>query len=762
MDNDIIKELEELKSYTHSTIGNLQKAYIPSIYEFKVEKRHSFYGHHNYHSLYKEDCLLFLCSNMPFTHKNQENHIYAKPLLELIDKGYVHPVLIFVNNKFIKWSNITIIYDCKYTYILIKNIEDSDRYTTSCKGILLPTDVTYSENCSKITKETYFAFDDNGLSVLLTEDVESGNYTLIESQYRNIKVFHEEIHMTENMNQMTTLPTKYNLSNNNIILFKNGLLNTDSVVRIVGLNVFSVDNNVFGNNEVCKVFYNLNTKLSKDNITNVLNVGQFQNDVKESTNNIYTNGIFDKFDFTPDSNLSYDENMNMFLKYTSNYNTNLLSNIYIDKCNVRSRNYTGYYLKSKEDDKKELKLSRNIEGSLDCYVIVFKNGLLYEHNKRIRYEHKNFILSTDGLENTDVIEIIYFKNVDNRISNIVCDSLSIDDIQIIDNTINLDDCELFSNTISDGLFNVDDNSLTKYSIDFDYERLKNGKCKIYPLDNYYFDKALTLVSKRQFRHMNHIVNKSKTYVELTNDFLYCDIEDNYMIFINNRFIPKSDYNITISRPSNPFKSVSIYLDIILNKDDEIDIYYLPININEVYKVDSIPLTGLVKIDRTNINFDFNPSLYFVFLNGKKICVDELKPISSNRFKIIGNTTSVRNLVIISHFEENSILTELFNSYNSTIDKTYDSLNENLFKSLYNYGNDIQDIERDMKLNELSKDKRLYKIIKDHYAVPNVNDGDVFPYDLIDDIRTNEIDNDGNMIIGLLDANKEDKLDLEEE
>ena len=180
---NIIDSIEKLKPYTNNSITNIRNANIPTLYELNLERRYSFSTHGFKHSHFSELSLVYLSNNIPFT-TNQPRHTYADTLDNLVKSGEVLPFLLFFNHEFIKWSNILIIKDCKYSYLVVLDYS-GEVYTKEC--IIIPQDVIYTEGSDTISENTIFAFNSIN-NKLCTESSEGDTYTTIDKIFiMNVK-----------------------------------------------------------------------------------------------------------------------------------------------------------------------------------------------------------------------------------------------------------------------------------------------------------------------------------------------------------------------------------------------------------------------------------------------------------------------------------------------------------------------------------------------------------------------------------------------
>lgn len=748
----IIDVIEKVKHNTSTSIENIQKAKIPSVYKLILERRYSFKTHGFYHSAYKETSLLYLCHNLPYT-IDHSRHVFSLNLKDLVEKGWIQPFLLFVDNKFIKWSDITIINDCNYAYILIDN--NSNLYTPECECIVLHFNINYNEKLTRIPNNSLFSFNDIGLHCIQTREDEL--YTCITPNEYGLSVYHEDILLNEGVKQQSLLNGDYKLFASNYIAFRNGYLDTDASIVQHGLNLFSVNDNKFkGNDYLCKLFYYTNTNSSLDNINVPPNRSHIFNRLNVDNTYDYMKTLSIPFDFKFDRNLEYDQNIRKALDYIMEYNGNIMQDIYKEVSNIKSLRYTGKQIKVLQDDKGYVKMSRKYNDSLNSGIMIFVNGLLYNSYNELKFDTKDFTFPVVDIKDNDVIEILYFKNIDNRITPMYFSSEASDEYQI-DTSIDLENCSLYTTNPEKMSFNIDRIDTAQYEVPFQYKRLNGNNCEVKLLDSFYYDKSLNLTSRRQFRYMCQIMKADSRSLVLSKDFNFCTDESRYMVFINGRKIDKVDYILTMIRPSRPFYEISAYIRLKLKAGDKLEVFYVPEVLHEIVTTPELYYNGKVVINRDTISYDLNKDLYMIFVNGRKLTPDELVDIGSNRIKISGNLKSLKNLTIIKHVEDNIVLSTIFGSTNSLMDKVCEETFEipGEFDKMIDTNIKASDNEVNIKQGSTSTKSLVYEVIRDYYLRPYINTGEEFDYDFYPEFT--DKDDDGNILIDYLDANKEDKL-----
>lgn len=754
MKKNIIDSIENLKHNTYSSIKNIQMANIPFLCKLNLERRYVFDIHGFKHPLYSEDSLAYVCNNIPYT-PNQSRHEFCDTLDNLVKSKEVHPFLLFLNHEFVKWSNIIILKDCKYSYIILPDF-DYDNEVTTEECIVIPQYVEYTENTQMMTDYTIFAFDSEN-NKLVTSPEKGKTYTTINLLNFN-EIYFEEGHLKyPDAIHRTKLDPECKLSDENLILFNNGYLcNSFLEGEVLPLNLFKVKNIEMINSLSLdyKIFFFKKSNKSASNIQTIVNKKRLAKEM--AINNKIPDHISklnNKFDFRYNRDLSYEENVYNTLEYIMKYNSGLLNNVYKDKSNIISRVYTGTEINAKMDDNGYVTMSRRINSDTSSHVVIFKNGELYKGYSELKYKNKNFIFPVIDIKDEDIIEILFFKNVDNRRIKMFFSSLG-DDYYIMDSSVDMDNMKLFTMNVESHEFNLERKDSVQYEIGYSYERVDSNKIKIIPDNSFYYDRTLSLSSSRQFRYASKIAKSYCVDFALPDEFKFCNEKEKYMVFINGKKINNENFKVTLYKPTRPFDDISIYVNIALEKGDKIEVIYVPDRLDEVSIQPNILSSGTVIIDKSKIAYNFDKDLYLLFINGKKINPKQMIDLDQDKLKITTDIGTLYNLSVIKHIEDEEILASLFNTNKDEITTILDSLNQEDIDKLYGDAQ-IKETETNMFENNISMQSVMYKIIKDYYLRPYINTGDTLVYDFDEEFL--ERDDDGNIILRTMDANLEDKI-----
>lgn len=747
INKNIIQSIEELRPLSNNLIDNNLRVNVPTKVKFDYIKKNKF---NDTHRLLKgafslQDCTLLLTYDIPFN-SNKINVSYMDTLNNLIRKNMIYPFLFFINRVFINWSNIYIIKDCRYSYILLPKHKEID---AKYEMILIPKNIKYDEMGIYDPEKTLFSFYDGYL------------YTGIERCTTIDKAdvcdfYYEEIKLQSNVIQHFKMGPEREMADDNIIIFKDNKLYTDNLINH-GFNMFSVDDNILKGDYIAKGFFYYKSNVRVNNNKVIMNKDRV---VKEITKNNsipkYYDLFKDKFNISFNINNTYENNIIESLYNIMSYNSNLMNRVYKKENKTLSKIYTGKELRLLSK-KGKINMSRRINNSIHNYVMIFHNGKIYKHYHEITYQDKNFTFPFKDIKDEDTIELLYFIDVDNRDIRIKFGS-RLEDRYYLDKSIDLSNMKLFTMQPENLDFNIEINPDKQYEIGFSYEINNDGTSTLIPDRPFYYDKRLFLSSKRQFRYLYHKCEYPRVDVILPKYFKFCNNFNQYLVFINGRKIDKKNYKILYPTVDTPFDDSSIYLNILLQKDDILEVFYLPDRLYECYTNTRLDSTGNIYINKRKLNHNVSKDLNFIFVNGKKIPSDWIYDIDQTRVKLTTDPESIYNVSIIQHIEPDVLLSNIFSDIDDTITESIDELNEAEFKKI------IQDInvtnkDNSILANEFDMKKVLYKIMEDYYCQPFVSTGDNFLFE--ESELFTETDNAGNIIIRQDDANIEDKLGKED-
>lgn len=743
INQNIAEVLEELRALSNQNTDSSLRVNVPTVFrDFSYIRKGSFKDTHRILNgkFSLQESTMLLSYDIPFS-TYQNKNTYMERLDYLVEHNYVYPFLFFVDGKFIKWSDIYIIRDCRYSYILITKVYSVEN---KFKMVTLPKNVEYKERAT-IKDNTLFSFRDG----LLYNGREECS-TINNIGYTNY--YYEELKLKSDRIQHFELNPEYEMSPDNIIIFKDGKLYTDNF-NYHYLNMFSVDGNEFHGEYYAKGFYwyKANERLNNNMVImrkdNIIDITSNLNIVPN-----YMNLFKDKFNFSFSFSNKYQKNLMNALNYVMLYNSGLMNRLYKKLNKTISRYYTGKELRSLVKYG-NVTMSRRVNGNINNYVMIFHNGELYKYYNQLQYKNKDFTFPFKDINDKDTIEILYFLDIDNREFPIVLSSKR-EDAYFIDDSIDISHLKLFTIQPEHLDFNIEISPHKQYELKFDYE-IHDEVTIIKPKSPFYYDKRLTMSSERQFRYYYYKAKYRVIDIILPPEqFKYCNDSRQYMVFINGRKINNKDFKVVIPSYDNPFDDNSIYFDIPLEEGDYIEVFYVPDIMSEVQSDKTLSSNGNIYLDKSKLKHNISRDLNFIFVNGKKIPYDDLYDISQTLMKVTTDVGSVNNLCVLEHVEYDNILTNIFAYNEDKMTKIIDSLSTEQFNILFNNTN-ITNKEQSITSNTLSMKILIYSIIKDYYCAPFTNVPTTFAFDNIDECF-NDYDDETNLILDWIEGNRENK------
>lgn len=692
LDTTVPKYVERLRHHTTHMIEDMQKALKPQYFNIEPCKRYGYqYDGYDY-PLRMPKTQMFMCKNIPFIGKRKDNSIFIESMSTLVENEEITPFLLFLNGKAIKWSDMTIIRDWYFSFIIISNNSDESE---NLEAIMFPCVIRYGEDNGVLPDcTTGLYFDNDGL---LTDDISKISL--------RIEVLDKDVTgntqiITQDKPYIEFSDIQYNqLSNeNNILVFENNEFFGDSRFYLdsCGENIYKyarpVDNVVF------KTFYFDKANVSKNMIFDVPVQSEVKNNIIEKIEDNElkpTDNFMVPFDFYLTRDKSYLRNISEATRYILTYHMQLLIDFYKDQSNIKSVIFTGekvLELSSKTEG--FLVMPRQRTGIFHDYIMVFKNDKLYDHHDSIIYDNNMLkIPILNYVESEDRIEILHFKKADNNYYNL---TITDNEPDYIPDNLRYDDFLLFGNSYSGNPIYPDFNSENsgQYELRFKYKNSFNdyGKYKnteIVLEDPYYKNKSINITSKRQFHYMRYNVVNTDISVNITMspEFRFCHNKNQYMIFFNGDRINQNEWNLSVPNDSNTIENIIICADLPVHPGDRIDIFYIPYTYSEIILENHTSRFGDIILDTNELDYPFDRELFLIFIDGKRVQPDRIQNISANRVRILSVQPTYHNITICKYLEPTTVLQKVF-SYSDKWTDSINSLSEVEYEKLFTKIKDI--------------------------------------------------------------------------
>lgn len=632
---DVIDQFELQRNSCASNINALQMGLIPNFLKLIYTKTDKYFCNNRLE-----------VSRLPFQvvldvegirnniAMNLQENLYKDSMVNAVANTKYQPFLLFLNNTFIKWSDITLIRNYSKFYILADGF---DRDVLNKVDIVyLPCNVKYSEEGDSSPFDTVlFRFNEDGT----IGDDDSPIVLSTEDQY--LDCFRYEAKEPV-LNCKLGIDKHFLLTNDNVFLFKNGLLDTTTPRNMRSLNLFTIDDGKDCGNTSFIVFHNT---FSNSNLSAAIKPPNedYLNDVQQGTkiNTRIQQTEFEKhFDLTMDRNETYDNNLANGLSNLYQHDQSLMDDVYLKRSKVPNALYTGAQIKSKLQSGNLVMPRHSYTGYGENFVIVFLNGEIYENYHLISYDINNFTIPFGTIEDTDIIEIFYFKEVNNTViqANISNgEAIGVKPYRRDELTI-LSDYDTTTDAVIPGML-------------FKVSSALNADNTVIYKNPYFYDKDVTFVSSRQYKYHYEINTTATNSVTLPDMFKTCLDKQKYLIFINKRLVNSNNYKMSFEVSS--YTSMTMNLNFTLNVDDRLEIFYVPENatyINSGFKIiiDSIKVIA-TEDNQSVFRIPYPYTRYVKDKTGFIVSIGSTV-IQPNRYELIDNNTKIRLL-----YEEDFLL-----------------------------------------------------------------------------------------------------------
>lgn len=634
--------IQDLIHHTFDAIQDIQMAGTPVQYDIQPFKQHEymFDGAKFYNNTWGTQ--IFSCTNLPYDKRRCVKEAYIDSVANMVANQEIRPFLIFLNGKAIPWSDITIVRDWSYSYLIIDNT-DPNESDLSC--IVFPCDIRYGEDNDCLPEDicdTHFYFDSEGKltsdrsKVAIRVEVIDKNIVGGTSDYSK-----GYIEVDNNYMQRA--------SERNIFVFEDNLLFPDSRYYFQDHNkdIFTylrdTDTAIFKTFYWIKAndYYGIMYKIPNGDYTKTERIKQAKNNTASVTDSFNS-----PFNYHMWRSKTWEENVAQAVAYIMQYDMSLLVQYYKEQSHIQSYTFNGEYLINRvPKDGGWLIMPRSRRNSYDDYIMVFRNHHLYEYYKEIQYDTHNFKIPIfNHVGRDDIIEIIHFKEVDNRYYHLTISSDKRSDY--LPEGLRYDNFLLFANSPSGKQF-YDRFSVERgvqYDVEFAYKNNFDETTGKYIStdfklsDEYYIDKPINIASKRQFRHMYYNIFYDRDEVNLDPSFRFCHDKTKYMIFKNWDLLLQDDWDLFIPTNETPAMYITLKFKEQLLEGDEIEIFYLPMSYDEIDITNQIDWNmynqvGDINIDMSTLGYQFDKDLFWLAYNGKKINYDIIENINNHRCRI---------------------------------------------------------------------------------------------------------------------------------
>ena len=683
------------------------------------------------------------------------------PLLYAINNKWIEPIMVFVNNRFIKWTDIYLYTDRRNTYLMIdfSSIDKEIDYDPEKIDILhLPFFVDYYEDNTVVEdKQLIFIFDKTGVFDY------SGTIRIYMDKACPIDYFECTSALGEVNKYDLNYPDSEHIYPNNVITFKDGLLYREAKIDIDNYNALTIDDGVEVNTSTYtyKIFREPGTTLELKNFNEIPNHDylkhlEYNDKMTEMFKILNT-----EFDYEFNPKLSYEENIKSFSKYIYRYNyRKILEEIVPEDTYIISYKKSDLMGRMKDNGYVDIPYPKKFHTS--CFPIIFINGYLGNMLAR-KYGKNGFEFNIKALADDDIknIEVIYFRSywdhplLPYSYKEAGVNTYFFNDVEKID---------IMCKWHPEKCFEMDDEDRCYYTVDSSLYTYKNNALTF--KDDTYVDKDLLVVPHNRVIYEQYIIKANNYRVIMSDKFDYSNREEHYMVFINGKKLNSALYRVIIPSPVRPFNNRAVYFHRMLKAGDIVEVIYSPMaTIDEIYIKDldhsSEPGTGIDELGYItgpeSLHIPMSNKLQFYFINGRKVYCNDIMNISYDLVRVTKDYKSIEDLCIINF--DPSVFKELadLDISKSLLDEVYGYMTKseiNIATNTYTYINNYELAEK----ADFDKESIMHQIIRDYYV--HVNKGVPFRYTYDEDTFT-EVDSAGNIILDVIDGTTKRNLKVEE-
>lgn len=699
-----------------------------------------------------------------------------EPMMKQIDDYIINPFLLFINGRFIKWSNITIVSQQLHYYLLINGANDEyldliaeyENGNFEVNVIYLPFNVDYTESGKYITSRSIFTFNNDG-----TYATDEFCDIVIDTKSNHLYIDEWES-STDIDGFLTMVDRSWKLFPENIIIFRNNKLDTKSTVKADGsiITVFDEDGKIFNTDNLSlKLFYHTRCNPSHDNINKVLpeklqkyvqkiNKGE---EVPEFINNLLKPF---ELDYNGGYGIGYEANITEAAKTIMQYNSDLFNQIYAANTSLEIWHKKGSWVKAHRDANGYFTIPRRHTRDRDGFIMMLVNGELYKYYYTHTYETNRFICTTQDIEDEDDVELLFFKDVKNDILDITVNEN--DGFTRYSKRYRNDKMYMFHSESNDDYFYFPDDGDQDFNVSYSLEYNSDGDAKIVLDNSFYYGKKMTLAYKNQFRYFRYQFPDDDASIDdivvpLGQNFRYCPDYSKYMVFINGRYMSTDQYRLILPvKTTTPFYTYDIYLTRKINPGDVLEVFYVPVLINDIVTYDQIETSGEIVVDTSKLTYNLNTDLYMVWVNGKKVPKDNILNLTRNKIKIDTNVNSVHTVCVTKYIDDVDYLTDVFTENESLWDSILNQMSAEEICTMLGIDNITIEDNEDYYHENYPILSVMWEIIRDYYlGNSHVDTSEGFIYDYLDeDVLAASVegrDSSGTIVVPAYDSNREDTI-----
>lgn len=761
----VIDRVEELRQCTSSKINKIQQSRVPTFGDIVLygKFKYKYDGEQQWVRDMSYQC--YLAFNIPYVNIMDENKnfIFIENMVTCITRKWVYPFILFIQGKFIPWTNIIIVKDYYYTYLLISGFDNFNIYD-QYESILLPCYIKYGENSLlyQASDNPPFLFNSSGLLTLDPTKLK-GRVEVIDKH-----VIGHDYNITDDKLYFAVQVNDNPIDKNSIIVFNDGVPYREALDRLTheGANVFKYTKKD-ENEDVSKLlfrvyYYTLTTENPSNVFNNPINIDSVRDDIISGNHHNYIDYVKNIFNFSHSRNMTYDENVTNSINYILKYNPSLFNKSYLRLATIESASYSGEEVSNMINEKNQITFHRRShDKERDSFPMIFHNGYLFHDYHTIEYNANLFTLTiSTTIKPDDKFEFLFYEYANNESVDIIVNQ---GEYNYTSKDFQLKDCELYSTEVEDPQYDLySDKDHIQYSVPFSYIK-EDGYKYMITLDNpWYYGKTLRLTSKKQFRYCWNRIRHEQLTITLSTDFKYCHDLSRYLVFVNGtKLDPDQILRQTKADPNFPFDELCLYTNVILHIGDIVDVFYLPDPFNDhLVTGENLTDTGYIRLNFGEQFYNFSKNLQFIFMNGLKVHPDLIQDLGGNTIRINNQIENVSSIHVLDYIDPIQILADIV--ITDEVWKSFiDSMTEEEFNAVIK---DIPGISQEYNSrDEMVPDKAVvYEIVHNFYQVSGIvkdKYGELSYHYTTEVLDNMDYDTEGNFIIRATDANIDDKADI---
>ena len=772
MNKAVTDVITSYKPRTIKTLRDQQSALTPCLDPFIVEGQVTEYIYDTHRQLVdpnKEACFrmhyMYLKSMTP--RKYIQYSVSKEPIDYLVAEEVIDPFLFFVNKKLVPWSMITVVMTHEDYWILCHTQDpawlDTFKHVESLDIIHLPNGCVYTNIPIGDADNKIFGFNNDGT---FSDDPDCPISIMDETSYMHFDNFITNGGVNA---YAVSEDTSIKYFPNNVILFRNGLLDTESDIRF-NSTLLTINDGMNENADTVNftVFRDIRTRETLDNIKHanlsVIKPYVEQQNAGEDVPEWFVE-LQDQFDFEMSRLKDYDTTVEESIDYIIKYNAWLFEDAYLANKNLVIEEKDGQWVIDNTREDGTLMIPREHGLFTDEYILMLVNGILYKFYYMAKYTPDYCVIPIKDIKAEDSVELLRFTGVNNNTFDIVV--AEDEPYRAYDENYINEDMVLFSTIPPQDYYKFPEDGLQHFPIEYTLESDETGLKRIRFADPKYYGTKMKIAYKHQFRHYWFDITQAQATdsycIDLGTKFMYCHDYSKYLVFFNGRRLSTDQYRLCLPvRPGTPYSKFEIYLTMLVEEGDRVDVIYTPSLLKDVVLVPEIGTDGKITVDKSDITYSLTKNLYMVWANGKKIPASKIANIDSTHIKIIEDIETLKYVCITKFLPDIDELTEVFQTSTALWDHIMSQLTDEEIEQLLKFsGTTITNTENDIYANSVHIRSVMLELIREKYIMnAGVDTTQPFVYDYTD-VDTTALegeDSAGNALLMAADANRTDNID----